>query len=32
MWNIPGLPWGKLGKFPPIWMASAAQTVIVAAD
>ncbi len=29
MWNIPGLPWGKLDKFLPIWMASAAQTMIV---
>jgi hypothetical protein len=31
MWNIPGLLWGKLGKFLPIWMASAAQTMIVTA-
>ncbi len=31
MWNIPGLPWGKIGKFPPFWMGSAARKMTVAA-
>ena len=31
MQNIPGFSWGKLGEFTPIWMASTAQTMIVAA-
>ncbi len=27
----PGFTMGKVGKFPPIWMASAAQTMMVTA-